>query len=422
MIPTDTTLGTLEIFEIYEYIDAPRLFAVRNNIGTMYLVYWCDEKPESTGWLYLPISDSRLSDLRRKKITLYNAFNKPETNYYLVYINHITGIDIAQAISPDIIDTELFPPEGFYLEHVDVINNKTDGWNFETVLNGRKPSAEVLSQFVGRFRELVEDIMNSISCKSYRLYPQSASPGSIKIKFSSDNNDYAIESLHIINELIKCEKAQLINKLEKYRINSYQLKDFLNVITRHGLDVEIAPKLASDGDAMRLSIDAIKQCIEWLDEVTYVTIESIDVPQANDINKMLEIVKLIDDGLPLTPDNIDGITVDRQVQYYTDAAYAFGLTTKDKKLTPAGRLVISHTEKTEQYQILAERFESTNFGWAWITWAQVQYMTELDPESAVDFLFASVPKLSEETASRRASTLKKWLLILQPYHRKYVTK
>jgi len=68
---------------------------------------------------------------------------------------------------------------------------------------------------------------------------------------------------------------------------------------------------------------------------------------------------------------------------------------------------------------LADRFESTDFGWAWMTWARVQYMTELNPETAADFLINSVPDLNETTAKRRASTLAKWLTELQPYHRKY---
>ena len=89
MIPSNTILGELEIFEIYEYLNGPRLFVARNNIGTIFLVYWCDEKEEATGWLYLPISEAKLEKLRRKEITLNAAFKEPETNYlYIVY----TGI------------------------------------------------------------------------------------------------------------------------------------------------------------------------------------------------------------------------------------------------------------------------------------------------------------------------------------------
>ena len=128
---------------------------------------------------------------------------------------------------------------------------------------------------------------------------------------------------------------------------------------------------------------------------------------------------MIENGTPLIPENINGLTTPRQVRYYTDAAYALGLITRDKQLTAAGHFINSRYDKDLKYEILADRFESTDFGWAWMTWAKVQYMTELNPETATDFLLACVPGLNDVTARRRASTLEKWLIKLKPYHRKY---
>ena len=154
----------------------------------------------------------------------------------------------------------------------------------------------------------------------------------------------------------------------------------------------------------------------------YIAIDSIKILQANDIGKVLDVVKMIGEGTLLIPENIDGLTTPRQVQYYKSAAYALGLATKDNRLTPAGYFINSHyADRRNQYEILADRFESTDFGWAWMTWARVQYMTELNPETAADFLIDSVPDLNETTAKRRASTLAKWLIELQPYHRKYTS-
>lgn len=424
MIPINTSLGELDIFEVYEYIDGPRLFAARNNIGTIYLVYWFDETEEATGWLYLPISESRLNELRRKTITLNTAFKKPETNYYIVYTGIELGKDTATAVVPNKIDTEFFPPEGYYIEYVDVVNKQRDNWSFETILKGRKLSAEALSQFIGRFRELFEDMMSNRSGKisnqkRLKLYAKGALPGSVKIRFSSDSNTDAIESLKILEELIQLNEIELRKKLVEHKINSYQLKDFLSSILRNKLNVEIVPKLASDGEVIKLPIEHIERCVEYLDNVNYIAIDSIKIPQANDIDKVLEIVKMIDNGTPLTPENIDGITTPRQVRYYTDAAYALGLATKDKQLTTAGHVINSYYYKENKYQILADRFESTDFGWAWMTWAQVKCMTDLEPNTAADFVIASVSNLSERTAKRRATTLKKWLIKLKPYHRKY---
>ena len=126
--------------------------------------------------------------------------------------------------------------------------------------------------------------------------------------------------------------------------------------------MEIAPKLASDGEFIKLRIDDIEKCLQYLNEVNYIAIDSIKISQANDINKVLDVVKMIGEGTPLIPENIDGLTTPRQVQYYKSAAYALGLATKDNRLTAAGHFINSHSERENQYQILADRFESTDFG------------------------------------------------------------
>lgn len=421
MLPVNTSLGQLDIFEVYEYLDGPRLFGARNNIGTMFLVFWCDEEDNATGWLYLPISEARLNELRRKEITLNAAFREPETNYYLVYTGISPQGDTAKPVNLNEIDAEFFPPENFYIEHVDVVNEKTDDWCFETILDGRAPSADGLSQFVGRFRELVEDVIGRITDNSIqRLYAQGALVGSVKLKFSADSDHDAIEALKIVGQLIHADDLETLRSLLlQWKINSSLLRDFLTSILRNKLDVTVEPKLASDGGAIEFPKERIERCLRYLDDTYHITVDSIKVPQANDIDKVLEIVELIDDGIPLIPENIEELTTPRQVKYYVDAAYALGLITRDKQLTTAGHFTNSRTTKNAKYEILADRFESTDFGWAWMTWAQVQYMTELDPETAADFLIASVPQLSEITARRRASTLRKWLSDLQPYHRKY---
>lgn len=421
MLPTNTNLGELAVFEVYEYLDGPRLFAARNNVGTMFLVFWFDEEEDATGWLYLPISEAKLSKLRRKEITLHMAFRKPEVGYYLVYTGIPPRKDSAVLVNHGDIDADYFPPENYYIECVDVINEKTDGWAFEAVLHGTKPLTERLSRFIGPFRELIESIMKSLTDSTLHLYTQSALPGSIKIRFSSDSNSDAIESLKIIDQLLRANnEKEFRQQLREQRINPSQLQDFLASVSTNKLDLEIVPKLASDGAAFTLPIGRVQQCIKYLNNMDYIVVDSIKIPQANDIDKMLTVLEIMSEGRAVTSEEIG--VVPRQVQYYTRAAYAYGLATLDEQLTAAGHFVISHSDKQSQYQILADRFESTDFGWAWMRWAKVQYMTELDPKTAADFLIASVPELSEVTAKRRASTLAKWLRELQPYHRQYESK
>jgi hypothetical protein len=285
------------------------------------------------------------------------------------------------------------------------------------------PSADVVSQFIGRLSELVENVMENFTDGNVRLYPQSALPGSIRIKFSADSHSDAIRSLRIIEQLVESnDEGEFRHQLRELKVDPSQLKDFLTSISSNQLDVEITPKLASDGETIKLLSEHVDRCIEYLADVNYIVIDSIKIPQANDIDKVLVVVKMINDGTPLTPANIGGLTAERQVKYYTDAAYALGLTNREKQLTAAGHFIISQAERVDQYQILADRFESTDFGWGWMKWAGVKYMTELDPKSAAAFIIASVPALSQVTARRRASTLEQWLIKLKPYHRRYVSE
>lgn len=420
MLPIGTILGKLAIFEIYEYLDGPRLFAARNNVGTMFLVYWFDEIEDATGWLYLPISEARLNQLRRREITFGAAFRQPETIYYLVYTGIPPVEDTAHLVNTSEIDPEFFPPDGYYVEYVDVVNSETDGWLFETALRAKNLSAEAISQYIGRFRELAEDIMNHGDKTKLRLYPQSAVVGSIKIKFRADDDGEGIRSLRTIQLLVQSTNSQQLEVyLREHDVDPSTLKEFLAVLLRNNTDVTITPKLASEGDAFKLELQQIKQCIQLLEQVGYVVVDSKKVPQANDIDKVLDVVEMLDRGIPLIPENIDGLTTSRQVDYYVTAAYALGLATEDKRLTAAGKYVNSLTDRERQYEVLADRFESTDFGWAWMKWAGVHYMTELEPKSAADFLIASAPTLSEVTARRRANTLQQWLEKLQPYHRKF---
>lgn len=419
MLPKNTSLGELEIAEVYEYIDGPRLFAARNNIGAMFLVFWCDEEKDATGWLYLPISEARLNSLRRKEITLNDAYREPETAYYLVYTGVPPRTDSALLFNSNAINSDFFPPTGYYIEYADVVDEVTEGWSFETKLS-RKALAKSVSQFIGRFRELVEGIMSRSAKTSLNLYPLSAIAGSIQIKFGADSHGYAVEALKIVDQLLQSNsEEEFRQQLNEHEIDPAQLQEFFSSILSNELDVEIVPKLASDGRAFELSRERIQQFNEYLDQVSIFLIDSIKVPQANDIDKMLQVLRMMNDGTPLIPENIEGLTTPRQVQYYTRAAYAYELATLDEQLTTAGHFVISQPDRNSQYQILADRFESTDFGWAWMRWARVQYMTELDPKTAADFLIASVPDLSEVTARRRASTLEHWLKALQPYHRQY---
>jgi hypothetical protein len=75
--------------------------------------------------------------------------------------------------------------------------------------------------------------------------------------------------------------------------------------------------------------------------------------------------------------------------------------------------------KVAEYEYLAGRFESSDFGWAWMKWAKVNDIGELDPSSAEEFVRECVKGLNDATSARRATSLTSWLKILKSHRREY---
>lgn len=84
-----------------------------------------------------------------------------------------------------------------------------------------------------------------------------------------------------------------------------------------------------------------------------------------------EVVQLRLDGKKLKHQDIEGINSERQVSYYVNAAWCLGLLNKNKTVSSPGRVLCKKASMVAKYQYLAERMESSDFGWAWMKWAKV---------------------------------------------------
>ncbi|MGJ7171480.1 hypothetical protein [Morganella morganii] len=70
-------------------------------------------------------------------------------------------------------------------------------------------------------------------------------------------------------------------------------------------------------------------------------------------------------------------------------------------------------------QLLLTQFslEASHCGWAWVTWSGVNNLSEINPQTADEFLKEKCLSLSEKTKIRRASTLRQWHDVLKPHYR-----
>lgn len=91
----------------------------------------------------------------------------------------------------------------------------------------------------------------------------------------------------------------------------------------------------------------------------------------------------------------------------------------DNTVTTAGRVLAQKSSKDAQYEFLANRVESSDFGWAWMQWAGVKSLADFDPYSSREFVLKCAKGLEGSSINRRASSLTAWVKLLKSYRRDY---
>lgn len=103
-LPRGTSLGKLEIIEVYEFYDEPILFSCKNESTTFLVVALVEDI-----WLYAGISPTSFQDVRLGQIDLYTAFSTSDSLYQV----NTGDIPIAEFILS--IDDNQLPMKGEYL-------------------------------------------------------------------------------------------------------------------------------------------------------------------------------------------------------------------------------------------------------------------------------------------------------------------
>jgi hypothetical protein len=140
-------------------------------------------------------------------------------------------------------------------------------------------------------------------------------------------------------------------------------------------------------------------------------LSSGDIPQADRTEKVIELVVVAASNRPLSPENV-GLSR-RHTSYYSAAARAVGLLSDESKPTPLSADFPS-LSPAERLRRMAEGLAASTVGRAWLAWAGVERLDQLEPESATEFLLER-SGLSSSTAKRRARTLRCYLRDLRPH-------
>jgi hypothetical protein len=208
-------------------------------------------------------------------------------------------------------------------------------------------------------------------------------------------------------------QQRLKNEINSFIINSWQ--DCVAGLKENELRVNLAvstnsPELYFVNSISTEDIPKVEESVQQ-----NIRVLSRDIPQADNLERILDFASLLIQ-YPSSPSivrqkflDIDGIS-ERQFFYYLRAVEILGLANERQEPT-ASCYILHRLQNEAKKRFLAYQFISSNVGSAWFNWQNANDLSDIQPESATEFLLEVCPSLAEETAKRRAKTLKSWLNI-----------
>lgn len=418
-LPKSVEFGSLNLKATYSFYDVPRVFvAYSAKKKSNFLAYWIDESESYDDWYYVSINEDEILRLEASLIQLRDIFSYKETFKVRSYFNSKQK-SVIEALTYKEIDPEALPPFGitvkkseqdenkFLLIEKNISDFRFDKDHHEIRLfrdRGNKTIEwEPVQKIVGSWSKIYVEVTDSLKLKDPSLVPESSELGSYKVKFSAHHNDELISNALKIFNLITDNN---ITELKKLNIDLQVIEELISYLKEYNVKFEIR---SSSGATLKI-VDP-KEIIELdksLTEYNLETITSSKVPQADELSRLITLVKKLSNNEPFNEES-EEIT-HRQVNYYKTAAFLLGLVKQNGLiLTPLGWKVALASTAKEAYVILAECFENSECGWAWLKHTQSKSVYDLDPNTASDFLLTKSLGLSESTAKRRATTLKSWI-------------
>ena len=269
----------LQILEIYQNFDGPKLYSASGPVGDLWLVVWIDSSDEEDVWLYIPVSKSRLNLIRGGALSLNTAFADAEGGQaYRVVVDNKDGTNTNSVINTNTISPEFLPKAGIKLnleaaevpfpliENPIVVSKRTRQEVFDleffvsTTMKHQMPVdslARILASFQNTMRAMASARRqfnnagdhwsgNVVQNVSYQF--SAAFSGSVGIRLVSPPNDSLFndselcESTEAFFELLKCKgnEAQLRAMFTTYKARSAtRYKRFLKELSGNGISLEV---------------------------------------------------------------------------------------------------------------------------------------------------------------------------------------
>ncbi|WP_210487471.1 DUF6575 domain-containing protein [Pantoea ananatis] len=416
-LPETKELGKLSIQKVYSFYDVPRTFLVENTKSkTNYLVYWFAENDNADSWYYAQVNEAEVKNLESGFIQIRDFFlNK---NLFCLSTPYDYSGSRVRVINYKDLDLNTLPPAGYFISldddgefSIDLQDEKESLSNVHEIRIFRERSEknidwEPIQKIINSWNSLYGKVAKLIFGESDSLIPYTSSIGSYKSKFIAEKNDVFIGNMISFIEAIQLPDTD-VSTLTDLGIDLDDFEALLSNLRTYNYKLEIK---ANTGASL-LVIDAKKLAAEQerIQEHNQRFFSSDLVPQADDIHRIIKLVNCAATN-ELFNEESEHITA-RQINYYKHAAKLLGLIKSNGFiLQPLGWKVFYASEYKEKISLIADAFENTLCGWAWMKFCNVEKITDIDESTASDFLIEKANGLSEDTAKRRAKTLQAWAI------------
>ncbi|HDU8042129.1 TPA: hypothetical protein RGJ92_003329 [Cronobacter sakazakii] len=412
----NTMMGTLYYKKVYEFFEEPRFFSVENEVNSLFIVYWIGEDDESDSWFVVPISPARLELIERKRIDIRDALINQEQHFF-----YELKAPYDRSVKPEwdvksieqIHDFQLPASHLFISSVAPVLANGRIGEPIKYSTHeihlekSSKSSSHNLvlshvSNVCDRFSELYEGLLEYTKEKD-KLRPVDARPGSFILSFQAEKLSAYEDILKTLSSLME-KRVNIFDFIKNNGIDIQAFSNLLQSIVSTGTNMEL--KSNQTGEMIFVITKAgASYYLKDITRLSNLTVGGHQIPQADLLDTVFKVVEVKWSGEPCTVVNT-GLN-ERHVYYYQHAAKVLGLLDSYGKVTTVGQQLVQ-ADNNLKYKIAARCFEVSHCGWAWINWAEVENLSQLDPDSAEQFLLEQCHSLSRDTVIRRATTMKKW--------------
>lgn len=430
-LPTGTALGCLRIVEVYDFFDGPRLFSATSGSGATYLAFWVVEGDDADAWLYVAISVNRLDDVVEGAVSLRDAYTKPEDGVVFEVRTPFDGSPstLVSKVPADIDDAALPLPGDFIAGRrvpfgepvgaIDVSRTLMQGRVQQRLTlegrGGQPVSFGAVTATLSRWQQLFSTTFGAAGGKG-ALIPVAAQPGSFKLTLTVPKGAAATHAFGHVRRFAEGLSGDTNFDPRRAKIDAREFDDLVAALRDHELKLTLEQDSAADEPLGPIVLDLrtpapIERAAH---DVASRVLASIEIPQADDLDRVVRLIELVSKGTRVRPEDLD--VVPRQVAYYKQAGRVLRLLDDNNELSTVGEQVLSLPERSARLSAISVQFETSRCGWAWVKWSQGGSLLDIDVDSAEAFLVGSVPELSASTAKRRARTLETWCTVLQPYH------